>query len=256
MSQATCERTTYRGVPTRLREALVVLYEARQFAEETASDCWDFAVEIEQLTPLGLTPNDFRWLVRKGLVEHQREVTVEGENGREFRQTGDLTFTDGTCFVLTEQGITVASEVWRSANSRTAHFLSDHSRNGNGEASSIGNGEASLNEPSKQAESSVPIWDSEKRELRIHGAVVKSFRWRAANQEAILAAFQEEDWPSRIDDPLPQQPEQDSKRRLCDTIKCLNRKQTTELIHFRGDGTGEGIIWEHIPRHRSNGRKE
>ena len=37
---------------------------------------------------------------------------------------------------------------------------------------------------------------------------------------------------------------QDPKRRLSDTIKCLNRKQANSLIHFRGDGTGEGIVWE------------
>ena len=63
---------------------------------------------------------------------------------------------------------------------------------------------------------------------------------------AILAAFEEEGWPSRIDDPLPPQPEQDSKRRLSDTIKCLNRKQASPLIHFRGDGTGEGVVWDTI----------
>lgn len=45
------------------------------------------------------------------------------------------------------------------------------------------------------------------------------------NQEMLLAAFQEEDRPCRIDDPLPPQPDQDARRRLSDTIKCLNRKQ-------------------------------
>ena len=49
------------------------------------------------------------------------------------------------------------------------------------------------------------------------------------------------------DDPLPPHAEQDSNsRRLSDTIKCLNRKQMNELIHFRGDGTGEGVIWERL----------
>jgi hypothetical protein len=205
---------------------------------------------MEQLTSLGLTPNDFRWLVRKGLVEHQREVTAEGEDGREFQPTGDLTFPDGTCIVLTDEGISVASDVRRPASSRIALFLSDASENGDGEATS--GRDASSSWLSRQNESSVPIWDSEKRELRIYGALVKRFKWRAANQEAILAAFQEEDWPTRIDDPLSPQPEQNPKRRLCDTIKCLNRKQMNELIRFRGDGTGEGIIWEQIPRNSSS----
>ena len=35
---------------------------------------------------------------------------------------------------------------------------------------------------------------------------------------------------------------------LNDTIKCLNRKQKNALLHFRGDGTGEGVIWEVVER--------
>ena len=83
---------------------------------------------------------------------------------------------------------------------------------------------------------------------------MKRFKWTAANQETILVAFEEEGWPARIDDPLPQQPEQDPKRRLSDTIKCLNRKQTNELIRFRGDGTGEGVTWELIGQDDSDDR--
>ena len=88
----------------------------------------------------------------------------------------------------------------------------------------------------------------------MNGELVKRFKWPAANQEAVLSAFQEEGWPVRIDDPLPPQPEQDSKRRLGDTIKCLNRKQKSQLIHFRGDGTGQGVVWELVePDAEANG---
>ncbi len=76
------------------------------------------------------------------------------------------------------------------------------------------------------------------------GKVVKQFRRRAINQELVLAAFEEECWPLRIFDPLTPQPCQDMKRRLNDTIKCLNRGQESPLLHFRGDGTGEGVLWE------------
>ncbi len=110
----------------------------------------------------------------------------------------------------------------------------------------------SKNEKGPQGEPSVPTWDSERRELRISGMAVKRFKWTAANQEAILAAFEEEGWPDRIDDPLPPKPGQDSKRRLSDTIKCLNRKQINQLIHFRGDGTGEGVTWELFEQDGSN----
>ena len=81
-------------------------------------------------------------------------------------------------------------------------------------------------------------------ELRIGAVTVKRFKWMAPNQETVLAAFEEEGWPHRIDDPLPPHPDQDSKRRLSDTIKCLNHKQKNELIRFHGDGTGEGVTWE------------
>ena len=82
--------------------------------------------------------------------------------------------------------------------------------------------------------------------MRVNGKLVKHFKWPALNQETILAAFEEEGWPPRIDDPLPPLPEQDPKRRLHDTIKCINRNQKHHLIHFHGDGTGEGVIWEFV----------
>ncbi|WP_146118485.1 hypothetical protein [Blastopirellula marina] len=84
------------------------------------------------------------------------------------------------------------------------------------------------------------------RKLLFDQQLVKRFKWPAVNQEMVLCAFQEEGWPERIDDPLPPQAEQDPKRRLADTIKCLNRKQENHLIHFHGDGTGQGIVWERV----------
>jgi hypothetical protein len=59
-----------------------------------------------------------------------------------------------------------------------------------------------------------------------------------------LSAFEEDRWPPVIDDPLPPKPEQDTKRRLHDTIKALNRNQHRDAIRFHGNGTGEGIRWE------------
>lgn len=207
---------------------LGVLLRAYCYAVDTGSDIWDFAVEIAHLHSLGLTDSDLRWLARKGYVEHAREVTVQGHDGREFQTTGDLTFKKRTCFVLTADGVSKARDV----NENEATLTDDV--NGPGE----GNGQA--------VQSPLPHWGAETRELRMNGQVVKRFKWHAVNQEAVLAVFEEEGWPVRIDDPLPPQPEQDPKRRLSDTIKCLNRKQKNELIHFHGDGTGEGVTWEFV----------
>lgn len=90
-----------------------------------------------------------------------------------------------------------------------------------------------------------PSWDADRHELMIGNTIVKRFRWPAANQESVLSAFEEEGWPSKIDDPLSPNSDSDPKRRLADTIKCLNRNQTTRLIRFRGDGTGEGVLWDY-----------
>ena len=68
----------------------------------------------------------------------------------------------------------------------------------------------------------------------------------AVTQEAILAAFQEEGWPPHLDDPLPPVRDGYPKDRLRDAIRHLNANQKKRLIRFRGDGTGQGILWELI----------
>ena len=72
---------------------------------------------------------------------------------------------------------------------------------------------------------------------------MKRFKQPAANQELILEAFQEEAWPSRIDDPLHPAFDQNSKQRLHSTISNLNRCQENRLIHFEGGGDGKSVCW-------------
>jgi len=203
----------------RLQPAFLALLTAHDYALDTESNVWEFAVSIQEL---GITHTDLRWLVRKGFVEHAREVTVEGDDGREFRPEGNLTFCPQTCFVLSDVGVSTA----RSIKQNKSRTIALHPRNGESDADLT------------------PQWDGEHRELRLNGSIVKRFKWQAANQEIVLSAFQEEGWPIVIDDPLPPQPEQDPKRRLNDTIKALNRHQETPIIRFHGNGTGEGIRWE------------
>jgi hypothetical protein len=93
-----------------------------------------------------------------------------------------------------------------------------------------------------------PHWDPDLQELRYNGLLVKHFKVPAPNQEMILAAFEEEGWPPRIDDPLPPQFQLDCKRRLHDTINSLNRNHKSSGIRFMGDGTGEGVRWTRIDR--------
>ena len=93
----------------------------------------------------------------------------------------------------------------------------------------------------------IPNWDRVTRTFLVGEHVIKRFRVPSANQEAVLDAFQEDGWPPSIDDPLPPAAEYEPKRRLRDTIKCLNLNQVTPLIRFRGDGTGQQVVWELVP---------
>lgn len=219
------------GENVSLNPVLSALLRAVFYARDTASPVWDFAIPIHRLRQLGASETDLRWLVRKGYVEHGREITLESDDQRAFRPTGELNFSRRTCFVLTCSGIEFAYQF--PAPLRPATQLIRES--------------AAPTAPLDHAEPTQhPHWDSCSRRLRLSSRLVKRFKWPAVNQEAVLSAFQEEGWPERVDDPLPPHPDQDSKRRLADTIKCLNRNQTNRLIHFRGDGTGEGVLWEPV----------
>ena len=90
---------------------------------------------------------------------------------------------------------------------------------------------------------SSPKWDRDERVLRLGERIVKRFKWRALNQEIVLSAFEEEHWPPTIYDPLPPLRDQDSKRRLQDTVKALNRNQDRSLLRFHTN-QGEGVWWE------------
>jgi hypothetical protein len=214
---------------TRFCGALALLAEAAKYAEHTSGDRWEFAVEIQQFRELGLSANDLRFLVRLHYVIHASEVTVVGRDGRRFRPTGDLCFTSRSCFVLTPTGIAAVNDrfVGPDDNLPVPHPSVRFSNNA---------------VPDRTTH--VPIWDVDRHVLLFEGQLVKQFKCPAENQETILAVFQEEGWPAKIDDPLAPAPTVVCKRRLSDAIKCLNRKQTNHLVSFRGDGTGQGVLWD------------
>ena len=94
-----------------------------------------------------------------------------------------------------------------------------------------------------------PRWDEDTQELHYDGSVVKRFKQRAKNQVAVLTAFEEANWPRRMDDPIPPKDEIESKRRLRDTVEALNDCHVTlGKMYFRADGTGEGICWYDGPK--------
>jgi hypothetical protein len=66
----------------KFQRGLGVLLEAARYAELTSGERWEFAVEIEELRKVRLAENDLRFLVRRGYVEHAREVSRAGCKAR------------------------------------------------------------------------------------------------------------------------------------------------------------------------------
>jgi hypothetical protein len=189
-----------------------ILVDAYFYSLDTGSPAEEFAVAFAALREAGLTAVDIQWLVRKGRLFHLSEVGPPLPAGRRFRPGDGVAFDEHSCFVLTAGGVAFALEVTAPAADAPA--------------------------------ARVPVWDADRRELRLDAVVVKRFRVPAPNQELILGVFQEEAWPAHIFDPLPRAAGVEPKRRLHDTIVALNRHQTGPAVRFIGDGTGAGLRWE------------
>lgn len=242
------ERSQTGGKPfSALVDGMGQLLRARMYAQAADIDIWQFALNADELRDAGFSTSELRFLIHNSYVENAMEITVPGDECRTFRGIGRLSQILRTCYVLTEAGEQFAGEVLNGPVSKT-NGLHTPSTNGDSVQASS-NGKSHDRIPID-----MPTWDANRKELRLGDQLVKIFKWPACNQELVLAVFEEEGWPARIDDPLPMADGQDPKRRLHDTIKCLNRSQKRSLIRFRGDGTGEGVIWELIVN-ASNGRE-
>jgi hypothetical protein len=240
--EVTEKPATRLALSPRLQAVLSVLLEAHEYAQDLRLDPWDFAVELSTLRPLGLTNSDCRWLAGKGLVECGFELTLVGDERRSFRHCSNLKLTKRTCLVLTSAGVVAAGgqAPVEALHERVSTVVDSPERSAHRPVSFPEIiAAAGISEPK-------PLWDRDRQQLRLGNVIVKQFKVPAANQEAILAAFQEESWPVRIDDPLPPKPDQEPKRRLHDTINSLNRNQKRSLIRFLGDGSGEGVRWEFV----------
>lgn len=197
------------------------LYRANKTASENNLNTWEFAIEISDLLECGISRQTLREMVLLGWVCHQREITLPNLQQREFQNEAAFAFSERSCFMITAEG-----------ENQFCDFLKSCEMNRLDSASS--------GHPA--AETKRPTWDGNLRELRLGNTVVKRFKWPAAIQFAVLERFEDLGWPSRITNPLPDKPNICPKRRLHDAIKCLNQRKENELIRFRGDGTGQGVL--------------
>jgi hypothetical protein len=208
---------------SQVESALELLRRSNAYAEDVGQDIWQFATEINELRKIGLTDSAMRWMLCRGDVLHADEVTKLGDSRRSFRMLGIFTLTPTTCFIA--KTANSSGEVFPNIGGQAAIDLSRNSET------------AGLHKLT-------PFWDDIRHELLLGDLIVKRFKHKSRNQEAILATFQEDGWPYKVYDPLSPILDCDPKRRLNDTIKGLNHHQENSLIRFRGDGTGEAVIWE------------
>jgi hypothetical protein len=89
-----------------------------------------------------------------------------------------------------------------------------------------------------------PTWDRDRLELRVGMRVLRQFKIPSPHEEMILAAFEEMNWPERINDPSPSH---DHPLQLEQTLDSLNRRQRPPLIDFCLDATGQEIVWKFSP---------
>ncbi len=240
------------GALRELTDGLILLWRAHNYAQVARADLWDFAVEIQQFYDLGLTINELRWLVGMGFAEHRRETTADGDARRSFQPADGLVFSETSALLLTDSGAAFASQIYAAslAADPDAAVLNEPQPGEAASDPSTGNGDGHPQAALK------PTWDADRRQLHVGGELVKWFRVPAPSQETVLAAFEEESWPDHIDDPLPCVADGVPKQRLNSAIKRLNDCQTNRLIHFHGDGHGEGVGWTLIAKIGLNGKAQ
>jgi len=217
-----------------LATAVQMLVRARQYAERANCNPWHFAVELDEFHRAGVRRIELRFLLMADLVEHAQEVIDFDHSGRKLKRLPKHVVPADACFILSDLGSARLSKLTNDSNgSALVTKGAPKLENGSQQPPPIETSIAPL----------IPQWDAAQKVLRFNGVVVKRFPYPAPNQEVILAAFEEETWPQRIDNPLRPTAEEDVQTRLHDTIKCLNRKMINAFIRFCGDGTGTGIVW-------------
>jgi hypothetical protein len=207
--------------------AIGELLHSLSYAQQLDLNEWDFAVDLSTFHRLKLSDNDLRWLVYTGFVHHAIETRSPDDFSRQFVSSKTLSLTRKSCFVLTEKGAMASRAILDQCAAVPRVISRVFTKNVH---------DSSLAKVR-------PQWDRDRQQLRLGSTVIKEFKVPAASQEMVLEAFEEKDWPPRIDDPLPPHRNVPQKRRLQETIRSLNRNQKQPLIRFLGDGSAKGVLW-------------
>jgi hypothetical protein len=212
-----------------LKAALKILLEAHDYSTTAAGDPWQFAVELAELRQVGLTNSDVRLLECHGYLDHAVEQTQVGHAERAFRPTANLALSDKSCFVLKAAAVSVVRQEIEF------YSLVHPAPRPTGANDKV------------QQDQDHPSWDKKSRTLSWRGKLVKRFRLDAANQQAVLEAFEEQGWAHCILVVMPADGAVASKERLHDTLKNLNRSVKP---HLRFNQAGSQVAWEPLYRLR------
>jgi hypothetical protein len=227
---------------------VLLLLRGYRCSQRTGSDPWEFAVEVEDVRAAGMSNSDIRWLLAEGYVRKAREITHRLDLKRIFVPNNTYVICERSCLILTPTGFGALSGVAGAAQGpadgrgRGDRPPAD-TRADAGDRATAARGPKAPVDGVPHAGSARPSWDAVKRELRVGESLVKKYKVPAPTQQLILDVFHEEGWPEHIDDPLPSSAAIDPKRRLHNAINSLNRNQRDRLIHFHGNGNGDGIYW-------------
>ena len=216
------ERLSPGDIPWGVVPALALLVRAWYYARELQAHAWEFAVDRASLLMAGASQADLRWLALKDIIAPAVETDRDGKR-RKSRKPARLALPNRSCFVLTDEGQPLARKM---VDRFAAH------------------GNVLTREMMAEVVRKFPRWDKEQKQLWVGSVLVKTYARPAAAQWLVLTAFQEECWPSRIDDPLPPIENMDPVQRLHSVITRLNMGHRTNLIRFLRDGTGHGMRWE------------
>ena len=212
---------------------LAALLEAFDLAQQLHVNPRDFALELSVVVAAGLSRTHLRWLICKGYVLHGTERAVGGKGRRLVRRIKELSFQDRSCFALTAAGAELIRPICSLPDSTPPTDIKPKP--------------AAVRNPDRP-QRPLPHWDNDRRGLTVDGEIVIRFTGRRGILELILAAFEEDAWRHRIDDPLPVIRGHDAKTRLRGAIEKLNHKRIVPVIVFSGDGDGEGVCWEFTSR--------
>jgi hypothetical protein len=208
---------------------LLQLLEAEAYARKVERSKWDFAVEIDGLRAVGVTTSDLRWLVCQGYLEHAVETTPAGSEARSFGKEASLTFSQRSCFVLTEGGADSAQRLVERANG---------GRGQNGASCDARNG---------AAQAVRPEWDPERRVLSVPGVGLAALHRRPPaagprrGPQAPAAGHDHpaEPQPAEPPDPLPRRRQRAGAMVGAGRVDCqqtANRLPTDCLLHALPQG--------------------